>query len=130
MSPDNVPDMNGSGGTVTDMTSGDIGRAPMRISPKRGSPCISPASPNGAPLSATRPTEILVSDAQVWNALDDYVLPGGGGRELGVEVLKQDTRVAGDRCAVGRKAEGQVQGVAPGQPDGRPDDPAFQVAQR
>ena len=50
------------------MTSGDIGRAPIRMSPKRGSPCISPAAPNGAPLSATRPTEILVSAAQVWKA--------------------------------------------------------------
>ena len=117
MSPESVPDMKGSGGTVMAMTSGDIGRAPIRMSPKRGSPCISPAVPNGAPSSATRPTEMLVSDAQVWKAWTMSSCQAAVARELRFERLEQVARVAGDRSVPsGAKLRVRCMGSRQGSP--------------
>src|SRR5579883_542430 len=67
-SPERVAEKYGSGGTVMAITSEAMGRAPIRISPNRGSPWVRPATPKGAPLSLTRPTDTLVLTAQVWKA--------------------------------------------------------------
>src|SRR5262245_53072913 len=67
ISPEDVP-MSQSKPLPMPRVPADMGVPPTRMSPNRESPWMVPAVPNAAPLSRTRPTFTLATDAQVWTA--------------------------------------------------------------
>ena len=127
MSPDSVPEKYGSGGTVMAITSGASGRAPIRISPKRGSPCDQPGDAEGSAAVGRQADRHVGLRRPGLEGLDDHILPTGGGGELAVEGLEQVALFAGDRCAVGREAQGEMGRIQPGKPENRRGDSGFQL---
>ena len=78
MSPDQVPERNGSWGTEIDRTLGDIGTAAIRMSPNLGSPWSGPGTPSGWPPSAVSAKLMSALTAHVWKARRISACQAGG----------------------------------------------------
>src|SRR5436309_641079 len=68
MSPDQVEPVHENGDVVATRLAGSVAM-PMRISPKRVSPCTDPSVPNVCPPSGATEILTLVVGTQAWNAL-------------------------------------------------------------
>jgi len=105
MTPDHVPERNGSCGRDREH-SGDIGRAPRRMSPKRRVDMVGPGATIGSPVIGLRPAKLIGRrDGQVGTNTEDFRCQGGR-RLRGIEEGEEGSGLPRSRSRRANEAHG------------------------